>query len=101
MSTRSFGRPDPAEKSKDDVQEPVPVLHVGEVHADLVLHITDDTRHTLGSQLASIIASAVQQGIEYGVTVAMERVAGDDEPAPSTPDAVRLTDDDLRRANGG
>ena len=100
MSTRSFGRPEPAEKSGDEEQAPVPVLHVGEVHANLVLHITDDTKQELGSQLASLIASAVKQGIEYGVTVAMEQVAGGD-PAPDAPAAVRLTEDDLRRAHGG
>lgn len=103
MTARSFGRPEPAEKTKDDdEQAPVPVLHVGEVHANLVLHITDDTKHDLGSQLASVIASAVKQGIEHGVAVAMEQIAGpDDEPVATSPDQVRLTEDDLRRARGG
>jgi len=68
----SFGRPErePASRPEPD-QQPVPVLHVGEVHADLVLHITDQTLTELGSQIASMIAQATRAGFEHGLDAAL------------------------------
>jgi hypothetical protein len=68
----SFGAPEPEPETKDDnVEQPTPVLHVGEVHADLVLHITDETLARLGSQLGTLIARATQAGFEHGLNAAI------------------------------
>ncbi len=65
----SFGAAQP--ESKDDEQQPVPVLHVGEVHAELRLHMTEDTLTQLGSQIASMIAQATREGFDAGLSAAM------------------------------
>jgi hypothetical protein len=76
----SFGRPDREPVTRDEPEQlPVPVLHVGEVHADLVLHITDRTLTDLGSQIASMIARATKAGFEHGLNQAM----GEPEGSPS------------------
>jgi hypothetical protein len=102
---RSFGYGQLDEPSTDeDLVQPTPVLHVGEVHAELRLTITADTLHDLGSQIASMLASATKQGFEEGLAAAMGE-AGDEQldvlnrggPIPS---ARPFTDDDLRRAHG-
>lgn len=68
----SFGRPEPEPVTRDgDAPQPTPVLHVGEVHADLVLHITAETITELGSQIASMIASATKAGFEHGLNAAI------------------------------
>lgn len=73
----SFGAPEPEPAIKDEaVERPTPVLHVGEVHADLVLHITDETLSRLGSELATLIAKATKAGFEHGLNAAI----GDGEP---------------------
>jgi hypothetical protein len=75
MSNRGFsgfGMTEPEEPTKDEGQLPTPVLHVGEVHAELRLDITDETLKHLGSQIASMIASATRQGFEAGLAAAME-----------------------------
>ncbi len=88
MSARSFGRPEPEEKTKDEAQLPTPVLHVGEVHAELRLVITDDTLRDLGSQIASMIATAAKQGFEHGMAAAMEQMEADAGPGgEERPDA--------------
>lgn len=66
----SFGAPKPDEP-QDDVQMPTPVLHVGEVHAELRLHLTDETLTELGSQIASLIAQATRDGFDAGLAAAM------------------------------
>lgn len=69
--TASFGRPEPEPRTRDDdAVQPVPVLHVGEVHAELRLDITEETLRHLGSQIASMVASAVRQGFEAGLVSA-------------------------------
>jgi len=68
----SFGAPTAEPNTKDDeVQMPTPVLHVGEVHADLVLNITEQTLSLLGSQIASMIAQATKAGFEHGLSAAL------------------------------
>lgn len=77
---RSFGmgaEPDTPDVLPDD-PVPTPVLHVGEVHADLRLHITTETLTELGSQLASMIAQATQAGFEAGWTAATAEPEGDE-----------------------
>lgn len=75
----SFGRPETEPTVKDSPdQMPVPVLHVGEVHADLVLHITDETLTQLGSQIASMIAQATKAGFEHGLNSAIGEPAEPD-----------------------
>jgi hypothetical protein len=88
----SFGRPQVEAVTRDE-QEPVPVLHVGEVHADLRLHITEETLTDLGSQVASMIAQATREGFDAGLAAAL----GDDEQPAGAP---LLTEDMLRRARG-
>lgn len=113
---RSFGRPEPAdEKSSDEQpQQPTPVLHVGEVHAELRLHVSDETLHDLGSQIATVFANAAKQGFEVGLRAAMEQMEADDaaggdgEPvdvefqagAARVGPHLVLTDEDARRARG-
>lgn len=80
MAPRSFGEPDIPDAGRP-TQDPVPVLHVGEVHAELRLTVTSDTLSDLGSQIASMISAATRQGFEHGMAQAMDRLAGDDEPA--------------------
>jgi hypothetical protein len=67
----SFGAPAPDPKTTDDQQQPVPVLHVGEVHAELRLHITSETLTELGSQIGSMIAQATREGFDAGLAAAM------------------------------
>jgi len=105
MTTRSFGRPGPADTADDDRPQPVPVLHVGEVHAELRLTISDGTLRDLGSQIASMLATAAKQGFEHGMAAAMQEFDADDAPpAEFTAGSARLgrliTDDDARRARG-
>lgn len=104
----------------DQQQTPTPVLHVGEVHAELRLHVTDDTLTLLGSQIASMIANAAAQGFKAGLDTAMAAVEAEDQGGPpvefaaggavmpgpadvrnsrAAPEMV-LTDEDLRRAHG-
>jgi hypothetical protein len=86
MSARSFGRPEPEEKTTDEAQQlPTPVLHVGEVHAELRLVITDETLRDLGSQIASMIATAAKQGFEHGMSAAMEQMEADAGPDGEEP----------------
>lgn len=82
--TGSFGRPGPVDDGlrMPAEESPTPVLHVGEVHAELRLNITDETLHHLGSQIASAIASAVYQGFEAGLDAAGKLL---DERVPETP----------------
>jgi hypothetical protein len=76
----SFGMPAADPEPKDDAGvQPVPVLHVGEVHAELRLHVTDETLTQLGSQIASMIAQAARQGFEHGLAEAMRDAGPDDE----------------------
>lgn len=84
--TRSFGRPGPADdgKAEREEQQPVPVLHVGEVHAELRLTVSDDTLRDLGSQIASMLATAAKQGFEHGLRAAMEAVEAEDEGGEMT-----------------
>jgi hypothetical protein len=69
---RSFGEPEAEATIKENPgRMPVPVLHVGEVHAELRLHITDETLTDLGSQIASMIAQAAHAGFAEGLRAAM------------------------------
>lgn len=116
----SFGARRDADQTKQDQdgQQPVPVLHVGEVHAELRLHVTQETLDDLGSQIASMIANAAAQGFQAGMEVGMARTAGDDDVPDefsvggavlpgvgvarnqtADPENV-LTEEDLRRARG-
>lgn len=82
---RSFGTPEPEDPTRDDqAPQPVPVLHVGEVHADLHLQVTEETLTELGSQIGSIIARAVREGFAAGVDAAMADIG---EPGTETPAA--------------
>lgn len=67
----SFGAPAPDPQTVDGPAAPTPVLHVGEVHAELRLHITDETLTELGSQIGSLIAQATRQGFEAGMAAAL------------------------------
>lgn len=101
------------DKPKDTVQ-PVPVLHVGEVHADLVLHVTDETLKSLSGQIGALLARATYQGFVDGMTAALhdvdqERPVGPPPefataapvPRVATPAGVPdLTSEDLRRVRG-
>lgn len=112
----SFGRPDDREApDPDETPAAIPVLHVGEVHAELRLTVTADTLSDLGSQIASMIAAATRQGFEHGMAQAMDELAtpeeredpddGDDDPelfevlAGSAP-IPGMSDTDLARARG-
>lgn len=76
----SFGRREPEREKPERADElPTPVLHVGEVHAELRLTISDETLRDLGSQIASMMANAAKQGFEQGLAAAMEQIEGDDE----------------------
>lgn len=90
----SFGRPtDPEVPDPDETPAPIPVLHVGEVHAELRLTITADTLSDLGSQIASVIAAATRQGFEHGMVAAMDELATAeerDEPAGGEDDDPEL-----------
>lgn len=101
---RSFGRPGPADTTDDAQPQPVPVLHVGEVHAELRLTVSDDTMRDLGSQIASMIATAAKQGFEHGLAAAMQEFDADEQQPEFTAGSARLgrliTDDDARRARG-
>lgn len=99
----SFGRPEnPEAPDPDERPAPIPVLHVGEVHAELRLTVTADTLSDLGSQIASMISEATRQGFEHGMAAAMGELAGDDggdllvgeAPIPGMSDA------DIARARG-
>jgi hypothetical protein len=82
--TRSFGRPEPfGEPASKDEPAPVPVLHVGEVHAELRLHVTDDTLQHLGSQIASLVSAATRQGFEHGLAAAMGDAGAEQTPGVS------------------
>lgn len=67
----SFGAPAVEAESVDDVVQPVPVLHVGEVHADLRLHLTEETLTELRSQLESLVAQATRDGFAAGMAAAL------------------------------
>lgn len=110
-----FGSRREAEDKPKAVEEPVPVLHVGEVHANLVLHVTDDTLSSLAGQIGAILARAAYDGFVDGMTAALhdvdsERPVGPPEFASAsamtsrmaTPAAARpdLTDADLARVRG-
>jgi len=114
---RPFGWSATAEHSRDDEQQPIPVLHVGEVHADLVLHVTDETLSGLGSQIATMLAGAARQGFVAGMNAGMADVEADggdplpfdqggDLPGvglvynPGPGSRQVLTEEDLRRARG-
>lgn len=78
MITRSFGGSAPIDVVPGDAGEmPTPVLHVGEVHAELRLNITDATLRELGAQIRDMIADAARQGLEDGVTAAMGEAVED------------------------
>lgn len=115
---RPFGWAASEEDRSTDEPQPVPVLHVGEVHADLVLHVTKETLTGLGTQIANMLADAARQGFVAGLRAGMadvdEEGAGGDpqlsdggdlppgsrhvyNPGPAEP---VLTDEDLRRARG-
>lgn len=114
-SRGSFGsrRERTEDKPRVEQQQPVPVLHVGEVHAELRLHITDETLSDLGSQIGSLIATAIRQGMEAGFAAGMAAIEADDKPGDPSfrpgvmpcvnphedPEGV-LTAEDLRRARG-
>lgn len=103
--TASFGRPAPWQSGDPDSPEqtPTPVLHVGEVHAELRLVVTDETLRQLGSQIASMVANATKQGFECGLAAALgENDDGPGEPAGFAAGAADLpvTDGELRRARG-
>lgn len=68
----SFGAPAAEPVTSDGEQQPVPVLHVGEVHAELRLHITEQTLAELGSQIGSMIAQATREGFEAGLAAALD-----------------------------
>lgn len=104
MTTRSFGRSGPADTTDDARPDPVPVLHVGEVHAELRLTISDDTLRDLGSQIASMLATAAKQGFEHGLAAAMSEFDAAEERLDFGAGSARIgrtiTDDDARRARG-
>lgn len=80
--TSSFGRPEHDGEEPDGsgtFETPTPVLHVGEVHAELRLTITEDTLRHLGSQIASMVAAATRQGFEHGLAAAMEQLGDDSD----------------------
>ncbi len=76
----SFGAPAGDEPAGDDPPLPVPVLHVGEVHAELRLHITDETLSELGSQIATLIAQATREGFAAGMQEAFREDDFGDRP---------------------
>lgn len=85
MSTRpvafgSFGAP-AVDEPKDEGQQPVPVLHVGEVHAELHLHLSDDTLSELGAQLAALVEQATREGFDAGMRAAFGDEPGDGQEA--------------------
>lgn len=102
------------ERAEQPEEAPVPVLHVGEVHAELRLHITTETLSDLGSQIGSMVASAIAQGVQAGMAAGMAAVeAGEDlDEGGILPAGVTvarndraagepvLTDEDIRRARG-
>jgi hypothetical protein len=76
--TRSFGRPEPfGEPASKDEPAPVPV------HAELRLHVTDDTLQHLGSQIASLVSAATRQGFEHGLAAAMGDAGAEQTPGVS------------------
>ncbi len=87
MITSSFGRHDSdgGHVPPVPVPEPTPVLHVGEVHAELRLNITEDTLNELGSQIASMVARAVREGMIEGAAAAMADL---DPPGPAPETSV-------------
>jgi hypothetical protein len=101
FGSRRSSENDRSEKPTAD-ETPTPVLHVGEVHADLRLHLTDETLHELGSQIASMIANATAEGFTAGMAEGLRRVDDfDSGPAPwPKPTETALTDEDIRRARG-
>lgn len=83
MSTRpvpfgSFGAP-AVDDPPDGAQQPVPVLHVGEVHAELHLHVSDDTLSELGTQIASMIEQATREGFTAGMQAAFGEADGEQQ----------------------
>jgi hypothetical protein len=100
--TRSFGRPEPAEKDKPGEELPTPVLHVGEVHAELRLTVSEETLRDLGSQIASMFANAAKQGFEHGLAAAMEQLEADDAGTGGEPESRRRgTQLDLSNMSAG
>jgi hypothetical protein len=83
-----FGARRAAKDQPADEQEmPTPVLHVGEVHAELRLHVTQETLTDLGSQIASIMSAATRQGFEHGLALAMGETAADADGGEQDPAA--------------
>jgi hypothetical protein len=79
VATNSFGQ---ADRSRpEQVEMPTPVLHVGEVHAELRLNVTDATLLELGAQIGVMIASSVRQAFAEGMTAAMQDLE-EAEPEP-------------------
>lgn len=101
----SFGQPQDREAPEPDgTPVPVPVLHVGEVHAELRLTVTQETLSDLGSQIASMISAAARQGFEHGMAAAMGAF-GDDDPdredvLAGSATIPGMSDSDLARARG-
>jgi hypothetical protein len=88
----SFGRPQPPEQ-----QQPAPVSHLGQMHAELVLTVSDEVLAQLGSRIASVVAHAVQQGFDSGMTTVLE---GEPEAADEPPQHVP-SDEQLGQLRGG
>lgn len=69
----SFGRREEPPPEPD----PTPVMHVGEVRAELVLTVSEETLHAIGSQIASMVANATRQGFDAGLDLASAEIAAD------------------------
>jgi hypothetical protein len=66
MSTpASFGRQRP-EPEPPQIPALGPVMHIGQVQAELVLTINQESLHEVGSAIATMVANATAQGFAAG-----------------------------------
>lgn len=81
----SFGRPpDPLEMPEGAE----PVMHLGEIRAELVLTPTIDPAAmlALGQQIAKMVAEATRVGFDAGMAQALGDLERDDDGPPAEPD---------------
>ena len=78
MSTppSSFGRREPAPEPPA-----LPVLHLGQVQAELVVTISDEVLHALGTRIATEVANATAHGFAAGWQAATGQPFTPAEPA--------------------
>jgi hypothetical protein len=82
MSPASFGRPQPPPASP---LADIPVISLGQIQAELVLTVSEQSLHDVGSAIATMVADATAQGFAAGWEHATGQPFGAGVTDPSVP----------------